>query len=95
MEFHIENTQVFGLNSSIIASGNAMRTNMSDNLQTPSERDKKRAIALGTTSPGQGHDQFLSGIIVNFDMYAPLYMWKEIQRYKFLTFICFFRTYRK
>ena len=30
MEFHIENTQVYGLNKSAIASGNAMRTVMAD-----------------------------------------------------------------
>ena len=31
MEFKIENTAVYGLNKSFIASGNAMRTTMQDN----------------------------------------------------------------
>ena len=31
MKFKIENTEVFGLNKSIIASGNAMRTNIENN----------------------------------------------------------------
>ena len=75
MEFHIENTEVHGLTKSIIASGNAMRTVMDDNtVEAPSEKDIKRARTLGKTGTGQGHDNFLNGIIVQFDLYAPLYM---------------------
>lgn len=87
MEFHIENTEVYGLNKSIIASGNAMRTKMADNTGEPTEKDLKRAINLGLTRTGYGEDNYLNGIIVQFDMYAPLYMWKQIQRYHFLDFI--------
>ena len=87
MEFHIENTEVYGLNKSIIASGNAMRTKMADNTGDPTEKDLKRAINLGLTRTGCGEDNYLNGIIVQFDMYAPLYMWKQIQRYHFLDFI--------
>lgn len=87
MEFKIENTQVYGLDKSIIASGNAMRTVMDDNTINASEKDLKRAIKLGSTDTGAGHDNFLNGIVVHFDLYAPLYMWKQIQRYHFLDFI--------
>ena len=87
MEFHIENTEVYGLNKSAIASGNAMRTVMADNTATPTDRDLMRAELLGSTGLGEGHDNFLNGIIVQFDLYAPLYMWKQIQRYHFLDFI--------
>lgn len=87
MEFHIENTEVYGLNKSIIASGNPMRTLMDDNLTEYTDKDLKRAIKLGSTGSGEGHDQLLTGCIVQFDLYAPLYMWKEIQRYHFLDFI--------
>ena len=87
MEFHIVNTQVYGLNKSIIASGNPMRTLMVDNTLKYTDKDLKRAIALGTTRAGEGHDQLLTGCIVQFDMYAPSYMSKEIQRYHFLDFI--------
>ena len=87
MEFHIENTEVYGLNKSAIASGNAMRTVMADNTATPTDRDLMRAELLGSTDLGEGHDNFLNGIIVQFDLYAPLYMWKQIQRYHFLDFI--------
>ena len=87
MEFHIESTEVYGLNKAVIASGNAMRTVMANNLLDPADKDLKRAALLGTTGTGEGHDNFLNGIIVQFDLYAPLYMWKQIQRYHFLDFI--------
>lgn len=87
MEFKIEKTVVYGLDKSIIASGNAMRTTMQDNELEAGEKDFKRAYNLGNTGTGEGHDNFLNGIIVQFDLYAPLYMWKQIQRYHFLDFI--------
>ena len=87
MEFEIKNTAIYGLNKSFIASGNAMRTAMADNELEASENDLKRAINLGNTNCGEGHDNFLNGIIVQFDLYAPLYMWKQLQRYHFLDFI--------
>lgn len=87
MEFKIENTEVYGLNKAMIASGNAMRTTIDNNMVDYSEKDLKRSVLLGNTGTGEGHDNFLNGIIVQFDMYAPLYMWKQIQRYHFLDFI--------
>ena len=87
MEFKIENTQVYGLSKSMIASGNAMRTTMQDNELEANEKDLKRACNLGSTKSGEGHDNFLNGIIVQFDLYAPLFMWKQLQRYHFLDFI--------
>lgn len=47
----------------------------------------KRAVKLGNTPAGSGHDQFLVGINVQFDLEAPSYLWPEIQRYKFIDFI--------
>ena len=87
MEFKIENWEVYGLNKSIIASGNAMRVEMDDNTLSPSEKDLKRAVKLGRTRIGEGHDVMLSGMIVQFDIYAPLFMWKQIQRYHWMDFI--------
>ena len=87
MEFHIEHTEVYGLNKMMIASGNSYRTVMNDNTLQPTEKDITRACKLGKELPGTGHDQHLTGAIVQFDIYAPLYMWKEIQRYHFLDFV--------
>ena len=79
----ITNVKVYDLKESVIASGNAMRLEPVEYT----DKDLKRAIVLGNTNSGEGHDQLLTGCIVQFDMYAPLYMWKEIQRYHFLDFI--------
>lgn len=87
MEFKIENIEVYGISKSIIASGNAMRTEMDNNSLFFKENDLNRALKLGNTKSGEGHDNFLNGIIVQFDIYAPLYMWKQLQRYHFLDFI--------
>ena len=53
MEFHIENTEVYGLNKSIIASGNSYRTVLDDNTKEPTEKDFKRAINLGKVGLGE------------------------------------------
>ena len=87
MNFKIENVEIYGINKSIISSGNAMRTVIDDNSKQPSDKDLQRAIKLANTETGAGHDNFLNGIIIQFDLYAPLYMWKQIQRYHFLDFI--------
>ena len=87
MEFHIENAVVYGIDKAIIASGNAMRIEMEDNTIAKTDKQLERAVNLGKTEVGQGHDNFLNGIIVQFDLYAPLYMWKQIQRYHFMDFI--------
>ena len=87
MEFHIKNVQVYGLDKAMIASGNSYRTEIKNNDEKADEKDLKRAFMLGSTKVGEGHDQFLTGIVVEFDLYAPLYMWKQLQRYKFLDFV--------
>jgi hypothetical protein len=46
----------------------------------------KRAERLGNVDIGTGHDQFLSTIIVQFDLRIPVKMWTELQRYNFITF---------
>ena len=46
----------------------------------------KRAERLGNVDIGTGHDQFLSTIIVQFDLTIPVKMWTELQRYNWITF---------
>lgn len=85
MEFKIENTSVYGLEFALKASGNPMRTKFDREELT--EKDLKRGINLGSTKSGEGHDNFLKGIIVQFDVSAPLYWWKQAQRYHWFDFI--------
>ena len=46
----------------------------------------ERAIKLANAKGG-GHDQFLTGIVVNFDLTLTNKAWVEAERYKFLNFI--------
>lgn len=85
MKFKIENTQVYGYERAIKASGNPMRTVIE--TSDIDEKDVARAVRLGTTKQGAGHDNFLKGILVQLDVTAPLYWWKQAQRYHWFDFI--------
>ena len=86
MEFKIENTSVFGLDKCKVASGNSYRTTIrtADDLD---EKDNLRASRLGSVAVGTGHDAFLNGITVLADFTAPLYWWKQAQRYHWFEFV--------
>ena len=56
--------------------------NYPDGALEVSEKDLKRAVNLGSTRNGEGHDNFLKGILVQMDVLAPLYWWKEFDTYK-------------
>ena len=42
---------------------------------------------LGSSGKAEGHDQYLTGIIVQFDLTCTIKMWTEAERYHFLDFI--------
>lgn len=85
MDFKIINTEVFGLEKAIKASGNPMRTAL--DRSEVNEKDYLRANKLGSARNGLGHDNFLKGIIVQMDLIAPLYFWKQAQRYHWFDFV--------
>ncbi len=85
MKFQIKETMVYGLDRAIKASGNPMRTIIETG--PANEKDFLRANKLGRTKSGEGHDNFLKGILVQLDVYAPLYWWKQAQRYHWFDFI--------
>lgn len=85
MNFEVSNTYVYGLERAVKASGNPMRVKI-DTSET-NEKDFLRASRLGSTTSGEGHDNFLKGITVQLDVAAPLYWWKEAQRYHWFDFI--------
>lgn len=86
MNFKIENTKVSGLNKSIVASGNSFRTEIR-NEEDLNEKDLSRCERLGSVEVGSGHDAFLNGIVVIADFTAPLYWWKQAQRYHWFEFV--------
>lgn len=85
MDFQITNSYVYGLERAVKASGNPMRTKI--DTSAPNEKDFLRATKLGSTIGGEGHDNFLKGILVQLDVTAPLFWWKEAQRYHWFDFI--------
>ncbi|MGI6713934.1 MAG: hypothetical protein ACOX3K_02605 [Bacilli bacterium] len=86
MEFKITNTQVYGLELAVKASGNPMRTRL-ETSEPLNEKDLRRARNLARTRGGEGHDNFLKGILVQMDVTAPLFWWKQAQRYHWFDFI--------
>ena len=81
---NVANWKVYDLEESILASAYPMRTDTTTKELT--EKDVKRAISLANAKGG-GHNQFLSGILVAFDLTCSNKMWVEIERYRFITFV--------
>lgn len=43
--------------------------------------------SLATADIGSGHDNFMNGVIVQFDLTLPVKVWTELQRYHFIDFV--------
>ncbi len=85
MGYTIGNEAVYGLERAVKASGNPMRTVI--DISETTAKDFLRAERLGSTHNGLGHDNYLKGITVQLDVKAPLYWWKEAQRYHWFDFV--------
>ena len=83
----ISNVKVYDLKESVIASRNAMRTQMADYTEEEFEKSLGRAIKLANTPIGSGHQTFLSGVRVSFDIIYPNYISPELQRYHWLDIV--------
>lgn len=86
----IKNTEVFGLYRALVASGNPMTVgeiNTSNVYNYTRPENLLRGQKLGRAKSGSGHDNFLSGIIVTFDVKYPQYWTPEFQRYHFIQII--------
>lgn len=98
----IKNVKVYGLEESIIRSGYPMQTGEPTTLpdektkwiskiewdlaKGTENKDYNRAIKLANTPSGSGHDNFLKGIIVQFDLGYTQYWTKHLQRYVWFTY---------
>lgn len=90
----VDNVRVYGLEESIVASGYPMQTYTVDlneleilNKSIITIKDLKRVKHLGNAVAGSGHDCFLKGIIVQFDLQVPEYIWRQLDRYHFIDYI--------
>lgn len=79
----ISNWKVYDLPESVKASKYPMLTdiNEADEVLTGGTR------SLALSPKGEGHDQFLTGIRVNFDLTFTVKAWTEAERYRFLEFV--------
>jgi len=72
----IKNVKVYGLEESITRSGFPLSIDINK-----CSADKNRFKKLAKSTSGSGHDHFLAGIIVQFDILYPEYLSPELQRY--------------
>ena len=79
----ISNVKVFGLEDSIKAS----KYPMSVDINKCTAEITPTVNALGKCKTGTGHDQFLTGIIVQFDLTFTVKAWTEAERYHFFDFV--------
>ena len=84
----VDNVRVYGLNESVIASGYPMQIKTNDmNKVVIGDKDLKRVKHLGNATLGSGHDCFLKGITVQFDLQIPEYIWRQLDRYHFIDYV--------
>lgn len=79
----IQNVKVYGIEDSFKASKYPMSVDTDQCTDEFTSTIKK----LAASSAGSGHDQFLTGIIVQFDLTFSLKAWTEMQRYHFIDFV--------
>lgn len=93
----ISNVRVYGVEESIVASGYPMLVKpysesefeaaCEDVINNSDSSHTKRSIKLAGTGTGEGHDNFLNGIIVQFDLRLTIKVWTEAERYHFFDFV--------
>ena len=79
----IENVKVYGLENAVRCSKFPMQTDTSlCTTEVTKTTDKLAMCGLG-----EAHDNFLNGIVVQFDLTFSNKAWVELQRYHFIDFI--------
>lgn len=79
----VSNVKVYGLEESIKASKYPMAVDTARCNADVTDRVRK----LASCPTGTGHDQFLTGIIVQFDLTFSIKAWVEAERYHWFDFV--------
>ena len=79
----ISKVKIYGLEDSVRAS----KYPMAIDVENCTEEITQRTISLGTVDTGTGHDNFLKGIIVQFDWTFTPKLSVEVERYHFIDFV--------
>lgn len=89
----IRNVRVYGVRESIVASGYSMRAEppteeeFNELCSALPEQHINRANNLSSCPSGSGHDTFLAGCVVQFDLCFTVKVWTEAERYHFFQFV--------
>ena len=79
----IDKVRIYGLEESIAASKYPKATDVHKCTSEVTPTVEK----LGSAEVGSGHDQFLTGIVVQFDLTLSIKAWVEAERYHFFDFV--------
>lgn len=79
----VSEVRVYGLYNSILASKYPMAVKLDELNDEVTDMTEKLAGA----PIGSGEDNFLNGVIVQFDLKCSLKMWTQLQRYHFIDFV--------
>lgn len=79
----ISDVKVFGIEDSVKASKFPMAVNVDDCTSEITRRTR----VLGNCVTGTGHDNFLNGIVVQFNLNFSIKAWTEAERYHFFDFV--------
>lgn len=95
----VNNVKIYDFEESIVASGLPMMAEYDEKwieneielLETTSDIYEnphfKRACKLADNPAGSGHNNFLSGILISFDVTASQVWWMQMQRYHFVQIV--------
>lgn len=79
----ITNVNVYGLEESVKGS----KYPMAVDVDALNSEVTERTVKLANAKTGSGHDNFLNGVVVQFDLTFTNKAWVEAERYHFLDFI--------
>ena len=79
----VNNVKVYGLEESI----KRAKYPMSTDINKLNSELTKGIKSLANSNKGEGHDQWLTGVVVQFDLTFTVKAWTEAERYHFLDFV--------
>ena len=79
----VSNVKIYGLEDSVRGS----KYPMAEDVSALDSSVTERTIQLAQAQTGSGHDNFLNGVIVQFDLTFTNKAWVEAERYHFLDFV--------
>lgn len=82
----ISNIKIYDLEESMRAAGYPMRTDLDEILDFTKDWDRAQRLTKASRF-NAAHAQFLTGIVVNFDLTFSNKAWIEAERYRFLNFV--------